>query len=205
MFTNTVFFYFVFFHTPGVFHLGPVCSTPHVFHTPHFPDSPYPVPGPWPCVFLLADAAMILPTALHLFLVRKRTFVTLFATYELLSYELVSFRKSKIQQFCCVVNSMKEIYKKVILISFSAKPVLRFQFFSGFWQTLSRQNSPPLPSARNFATWLFAQYANWKNRRIADGGSFVVTYQQFLLQSRLSDSIEQCNEPPRYRLHRNFA
>ena len=40
-----------------------------------------------------------------------------------------------------------------------------------------------------------------------DGGlvySFV-SYWQFLLQSRLSDSIEQYNEPPRYRLHRNFA
>ena len=34
---------------------------------------------------------------------------------------------------------------------------------------------------------------------------FVVTYWQFLLQSRLSDSIEQYNKPPRYRLHRNFA
>ena len=99
---------------------------------------------------------MILPTALHKFLLRKRTFVTLFGTYELLSYELVLFRKSKIQLFCCVVNSMKEIYKKVILISFSVKPVLRFRFFFGLWQTLSRQKSPPLPSARNFATWPFA-------------------------------------------------
>ena len=35
--------------------------------------------------------------------------------------------------------------------------------------------------------------------------NFVVTYWQFLLQSRLSDSIEQYNEPPRYRLHRNFT
>ena len=34
---------------------------------------------------------------------------------------------------------------------------------------------------------------------------FVVSYWQFLLQSRSSDSIEQYNEPPRYRLHRNFA
>ena len=34
---------------------------------------------------------------------------------------------------------------------------------------------------------------------------FVVTYWQFLLQSRSSDSIEQYNEPPRYRLHRKFA
>ena len=33
---------------------------------------------------------------------------------------------------------------------------------------------------------------------------FVVTYCH-LLQSRLSDSIEQYNEPPKYRLHRNFA
>ena len=31
-----------------------------------------------PCVFHLAEAAMILPAALHKFLVRKRTFVTLF-------------------------------------------------------------------------------------------------------------------------------
>ena len=34
---------------------------------------------------------------------------------------------------------------------------------------------------------------------------FVITYWQFLLQSRSSDSIEQYNEPPRYRLYRNFA
>lgn len=34
---------------------------------------------------------------------------------------------------------------------------------------------------------------------------FVVTYWQFLLQSRSSDSIEQYNELRRYRLHRNFA
>ena len=32
---------------------------------------------------------------------------------------------------------------------------------------------------------------------------FVVAYWQFLPQSRLSDFIEQYNEPP--RLHRNFA
>ena len=61
-------FCFVFFHTPRVFHLGPVLSTPHVFHTPvhaRFPDSRYPVPGPWPRVFHLAETATILPTALH--------------------------------------------------------------------------------------------------------------------------------------------
>ena len=34
---------------------------------------------------------------------------------------------------------------------------------------------------------------------------FVVTYWQFLLQSRLNDSIEQYNEPQKYRLYRNFA
>ena len=34
--------------------------------------------GLLPCVFHLAEAAMILPAALHIFLVRKRTFVTLF-------------------------------------------------------------------------------------------------------------------------------
>ena len=36
---------------------------------------------------------------------------------------------------------------------------------------------------------------------------FVVAYWQFLLQGRLSDSIEQYNEPSRLhtRVHRNFA
>ena len=42
---------------------------------------------------------------------------------------------------------------------------------------------------------------------IADGGLFVfvVTYVQFLLQSRFSDSIEHQNEPVRYICHTNFA
>ena len=40
-------------------------------------------------------------------------------------------------------------------------------------------------------------------RSMATYSVFVVAYWQFLLQSRLSDSIEQYNEPP--RLHRNFA
>ena len=40
---------------------------------------------------------------------------------------------------------------------------------------------------------------------ITDGGLFILIYGQFLLQSRLSDSIEQYNELPRYRLHKNFA
>ena len=40
---------------------------------------------------------------------------------------------------------------------------------------------------------------------IADGDLFVLIYWQFLLQRKLSDSIEQCNEPPRYRLHKHFA
>ena len=44
-----------------------------------------------------------------------------------------------------------------------------------------------------------------KTERDADGGLFVLIYWQFQLQRRLSDSIEQYNEPPRYRLHRNFA
>ena len=39
----------------------------------------------------------------------------------------------------------------------------------------------------------------------ADGGLYVHICWQFLLQRRLSDSIEQYNEPPRYRSHRNFA
>ena len=44
-----------------------------------------------------------------------------------------------------------------------------------------------------------------KDGAIADGGLYVLIYWQFLLQRRLSDSIEQYNEPPRYRSHRNFA
>ena len=44
-----------------------------------------------------------------------------------------------------------------------------------------------------------------KDGAIADGGLYVLIYRQFLLQRRLSDSIEQYNEPPRYRSHRNFA
>ena len=124
-------------------------STPRIFQTPRTPSR-----DPGPAFSTQPNRHNFLPTALHKFLVRKMTFVTLFGTYELLSYELVSFRKSKIQHFCCVVSSMKEIYEKVILISFSVKPVLRFQIFCfGFWQTLSRQITQPLPSARNFATW----------------------------------------------------
>jgi len=64
-------------------------------HTPRFPDSSYPVPEPWPRVFHLAETAMILPAALHKFLVRKRTFVTLFGAYELI--KLVSSGKSKVK------------------------------------------------------------------------------------------------------------
>ena len=46
-----------------------------------------------------------------------------------------------------------------------------------------------------------------KDGAIADGGlyMYVLIYWQFLLQRRQSDSIEQYNEPPRYRSHRNFA
>ena len=44
-----------------------------------------------------------------------------------------------------------------------------------------------------------------KDGAIADGVLYVLIYWQFLLQRRLSDSIEQYNEPPRYRSHRNFA
>ena len=40
-------------------------------------------------------------------------------------------------------------------------------------------------------------------RSMAASSVFVVASWQFLLQSRLSDSIEQYNEPP--RLHKNFA
>ena len=44
-----------------------------------------------------------------------------------------------------------------------------------------------------------------KDGAIADGGLHVLIYWQFLLQRKLSDSIEQYNEPPRYRSYRNFA
>ena len=44
-----------------------------------------------------------------------------------------------------------------------------------------------------------------KDGAIADGGLYVLIYWQFLLKRRLSDSIEQYREPPRYRSHRNFA
>ena len=39
-----------------------------------------------------------------------------------------------------------------------------------------------------------------KDGAIADGGLYVLIYWQFLLQRRLSDSIEHYNEPPRYRV-----
>ena len=45
-------------------------------HTPRFPDSPFPGTQ--------APRAMILPVALHTFLVRKRTFITLSGTYKLI-------------------------------------------------------------------------------------------------------------------------
>ena len=105
------------------------------------------------------------------------------------------------------VNSMKQMYKKVTLISFSIEPVLRYQcVFFCFWQMLNLQKSPPLPSAKN----LLHGYTHnnmhiSKDGAIADGGFFVLSYGKFLLQSRLSDSVEQYNEPPRYRLRRNFA
>ena len=44
-----------------------------------------------------------------------------------------------------------------------------------------------------------------KDGAIADDGLYVLIYWQFLLQRRLSDSIEQYNEPPRYRSYKNFA
>ena len=43
-----------------------------------------------------------------------------------------------------------------------------------------------------------------KDGAIADGGLYVLINGQFLLQRGLSDFIEQHNEPPRYRSHRNF-
>ena len=78
-------FCFCFFHTPCVFH-----QVRYIFHQtlcyPH-PGTPHHVTrtlGPRPRVFHLAETAMILLAALHKFLVRKRTFVTLFGTYELI-------------------------------------------------------------------------------------------------------------------------
>ena len=57
-------------------HVAVVISFKATFPIP--PDRAPCTPGLWHCVFHLAKAAMILPAALHKFLVRKRTFVTLF-------------------------------------------------------------------------------------------------------------------------------
>ena len=61
-----------------------------------------------------------------------------------------------------MVISMKSIYKKVILTSFSVEPELRLQCFLVFGGRSAYKNSPPLPGAKNFATWLCVEYANWK-------------------------------------------
>ena len=55
-------------------HVAVVISFKATFSIPR--DLAPRIPGLRPCVFHLAEAAMILPTALHKFLVRKRTFVT---------------------------------------------------------------------------------------------------------------------------------
>ena len=61
-----------------------------------------------------------------------------------------------------------------------------------FWPDVQLpKKSPPLPGAKHLQHSMVVY--------------FVVTYWQFLLQSRSSDSIEQYNEPLKYRLHRNFA
>ena len=57
-------------------HITVVISFKATFSIPR--DRTPRTPGLRPCVFDLAEAAMILPAALHKFLVRKRTFVTLF-------------------------------------------------------------------------------------------------------------------------------
>ena len=57
-------------------HVAVVISFKATFSIPR--DCAPRTPGLRPCVFHLAEAAMILPAALHKFLVRKRTFVTLF-------------------------------------------------------------------------------------------------------------------------------
>ena len=93
-----------FFHTSRVFHLrphvfhqircfppDPVLFTPSAFSTPREPAPRTPFPG----TLALAETVMILPAALHKSLVRKRTFVTLFGTYELI--KLVPSRKSKVK------------------------------------------------------------------------------------------------------------
>ena len=70
----------------------------------------------------------------------------------------------------------------------------------GLWQKLSLQKSPLLLGAKNFATWLLRRICKLERRperSMAVYSVFVVAYWQFLLQSRLSDSIEQYNEPPR--------
>ena len=97
-----------------------------------------------------------------------------------------------------MVISMKSIYKKVILTSFSVEPVLRLQCFLVFGRRSAYKNPHPYPVQRILPHGYWLEYANSKVYSV-----FVVAYWQFLLQSRLSDSIEQYNEPP--RLQRNFA
>ena len=96
-----------------------------------------------------------------------------------------------------MVNSMKQMYKKVILTSFSVEPVLSFDQLTKI----------PTPTrCKEFChmamRWI-CKLERRPERSMAAYSVFVVAYKQFLLQSRLSDSIEQYNEPP--GLQRNFT
>ena len=100
-----------------------------------------------------------------------------------------------------MVISMKSIYKKVILTSFSVEPVLRLQCFLVFGRRSAYKKPHPYPV--HMAMLRICKLERRPKRLMAAYSGFVVAYWQFLLQSRLSDSIEQYIEPP--GLQRNFA
>ena len=105
-----------------------------------------------------------------------------------------------------MVNSINQINKKGILTSFSVEPVLRLQCSLVFGRRSAYKNPHPYPGQRilpHSAMRRICKLERRPERPMAAYSVFVVAYWQLLLQSRLSDSIEQYNEPP--RLHRNFA
>ena len=93
--------------------------------------------------------------------------------------------------------------KKVILTSSE----ITMLFLVVFVRRSAYKNPHPYPVQRilphGYAQNM--QIRKTAERSMAAYNVIVVTYWQSLLQSRLSDSVERYNEPPRYRLHRNFA
>ena len=102
---------------------------------------------------------------------------------------------------------ISEFSKKVTLISFSVESVLRFQCVFILFLADAQLTKIPTPTqGKEFCHMAMRRICKLERRPerpMAAYSVFVVAYWQFLLQSRLSDSIEQYNEPP--RLHRNFA